>query len=144
MTAYRFIHTEEATWSVRTMCSTLRVSRSAYYEWRTGKRTNRAAADAALLVHIKAAHRRSRRTYGAPRITAELVAEGHDVGRGRVARLMAEHDLVGTPKRRFRPRTTDSDHNDRVAENVLDRQFATARPNQAWVDDITYLPTQAG
>jgi transposase InsO family protein len=57
---------------------------------------------------------------------------------------MAEHDLVGTPKRRFRPRTTDSDHNDRVAENVLDRQFATARPNQAWVGDITYLPTQAG
>ena len=82
MTAYRFIQAEKANWSVRAICSALRVARSAYYEWRAGKRGERASADAALLVHIKAVHRRSRGTYGAPRVTAELRAEGHDVGRG--------------------------------------------------------------
>jgi putative transposase len=126
------------------MCSALHVSRSAYYEWRAGKRSERAAVDAALLVHIKAAHRRSRGTYGVPRITVELTAQGFNVGRGRVARLMASQGLSGTPKRRFRPRKTDSDHDDRVAENVLNREFVVERPNQAWVGDITYLPTLAG
>ena len=144
MTAYRFIQAEEATWPVRAMCSALRVSRSAYYVWRAAKRGKRAQADAVLVVHIKAAHRRSRGTYGAPRVTAELLAEGHEVGRGRVARLMAAHGLSGTPKRRFRPQTTDSDHDDRVADNVLGRQFTTTGPNQARVGDITYLPTLAG
>lgn len=126
------------------MCSALRVSRSAYYEWRAGKRAQRASKDVVLLVHIRAAHRRSRGTYGAPRITSELIEEGFDIGRGRVARIMAENGIAGTPKRRFKPTTTDSDHDDPVAENVLNREFAAAGPNEAWVGDITYLPTQAG
>ncbi len=144
MTAYRFIQAEEAVWSVRRMCAALKISRSAYYAWASGSRSARQTKDAALVVHIKAIHRRSRGTYGAPRVTAELVAEGHDVGRGRVARLMREAGLSGTPKRQFRPRTTDSDHDDRVAENMLDRQFTATAPNQAWVGDITYLPTRSG
>ena len=144
MTAYRFLQTEEATWSARAMCAALRVSRSAYYEWLTPDGSRREALDAVLAVHIKAIHRRSRGTYGAPRITAELVAEGHDVGRGRVARLMATLGLTGTPRRRYRPRTTDSNHDDRVAKNLLDREFTAEAPDRAWVGDITYLPTRAG
>ena len=144
MTAYRFIDAEKTFWPIRVMCRALHVARSAYYDWRRDKTTDRAAADAALKVHIKAVHRRSRGTYGVPRVTAELQAEGHDVGRTRVARLMRELGLQGTPKRRFRGTTTDSDHDDRVAANLLDRKFETTSPNQAWVGDITYLRTREG
>ncbi len=144
MTAYRFIDAEKAIWPVRVICRALRVSRSAYYTWKQGGTTGRAASDATLSVHIKAIHRRSLGTYGVPRVLAELRAEGHQVGKERVGRLMREQGLTGTPKRRYRPTTTDSDHDDRVAENLLDRKFTSTVPNQAWVGDITYLATRAG
>lgn len=144
MTAYRFVDAEKAVWPVRVICRALRVSRSAYYEWKQARTTEKAAEDAVLSVHIKAIHRRSRGTYGVPRVLVDLRAEGHLVGKDRVARLMRLQGLAGTPKRRFRPTTTDSDHTDRVAKNLLDRQFTFLAPNRAWVGDITYLPTKAG
>ena len=144
MTAYRFIFGEKAGWSSRAMCRTLRVSRSAYHAWAARLPTEKTAADTLLRVHIKATHRRSRGTYGVPRMTVDLRAEGHDVGRTRVGRLMRELGLQGIPKRRFRGTTTDSDHTQRVAKNLLDRQFEVAEPNRAWVGDITYLPTKEG
>ena len=144
MTAYRFIDAEKAIWPVRAICGALQVSRSAYYVWKQARTTEKAAEDAALSVHIKAIHRRSRGTYGVPRMLVELRAEGHSVGKDRVGRLMRLQGLVGTPKRRFRPTTTDSDHADRVAENLLDRQFTVVAPDRAWVGDITYLLTKSG
>jgi transposase InsO family protein len=144
VTAYRFVDAEKAVWPVRVICRALRVSRSAYYEWKQARTTEKAAEDAVLSVHIKAIHRRSRGTYGVPRVLVDLRAEGHLVGKDRVARLMRLQGLAGTPKRRFRPTTTDSDHTDRVAKNLLDRQFTFLAPNRAWVGDITYLPTKAG
>ncbi len=144
MSSYRLIRVEGATSSVRLACRALGVSRSAYYDWLNGEPSERARQDAVLVVHIRALHRRSHGTYGSPRMQVELQAEGHKVGRERVARLMREQGLSGTPKRRFKGTTTDSDHSDRVAENVLNRDFTTDRPNQAWVGDITYLPTEAG
>jgi transposase InsO family protein len=144
VTAYRFIDAEKAIWPVRIMCRALHISRSAYYDWKQARTTARGAADARLRIHIKAIHRRSRGTYGVPRVLVELRAEGHQVGKERVARLMREQGLTGTPKRRYRPKTTDSDHDDRVAKNLLDRQFEAGSPNRAWVGDITYLPTRAG
>ena len=144
MSVYQFVHAEKANWSVRALCAALRIARSAYYGWREGTRCARATADAALAVHVKAIHRRSRGTYGVPRMLVELRGEGHRVGHGRVARLMREQGLAGTPKRRFRPTTADSNHKDRVAENLLDRQFTVAGPNRAWVGDITYLRTRGG
>ena len=94
MTAYRFIDAEKAIWPVRVICRALRVSRSAYYTWKQGRTTGRAVADAALSVHIKAIHRRSLRTYGVPRVLAELRAEGHQVGKERVGRLMREQGVT--------------------------------------------------
>ena len=143
MSTYRFIESEKANHSVRMLCRVLHACRSSFYEWLEG-RTWTGREDAALLVHIKAIHRRSRGTYGSPRVTAELQAQDFAVGRRRVARLMSEHGLTGTPKRRFRGTTTTSDHNLEVAPNVLDRQFTVDRPNTAWVGDITYLPVTGG
>jgi len=141
---YRFILTEKATWSVRLMCRVLQVARSAYYAWLEAEPSTRADDELTLAVHIKAIHRRSRGTYGSPRVLAELRAEGHVVGRHRVARIMREQGVSGTPKRRFKGSTTDSDHTDPIAPNLLKRDFSADRPNAVWVGDITYLQTVRG
>jgi transposase InsO family protein len=100
--------------------------------------------DDALLVHVKAIWRRSRQTYGAPRITRELREEGLVVGQRRVARLMRENGMAGIPKRRFKRPDTPPDSQLPAADNLLDRQFTVTAPNVAWVTDITYLPITGG
>ena len=124
MGRYRFIATERAgkTWSVRRMCSALKLSRAGFYAWASEERRVRDHENAKLLVHIRAIHRRSRDTYGAPRIHAELVEEGWTVGRNRVARLMRDAWIVSIPIKRFRGSTTDSDHEFCVAPNLLERR----------------------
>jgi putative transposase len=90
-------------------------------------------------------HRRTRGTYGAPRIHQELRGEGKRVGKKRVARLMQADGLVGRRRSR-RVRTTDSRHAHPIAPNLLGRQFDVngMRLNQVWVSDITYVPTAEG
>lgn len=146
MGRYRFIAAEKARgqWSVRRLCSTLKVARAGFYAWFGEQRRVRDEENARLTVHIRAIHRRSRETYGSPRITAQLRAEGWTVGRNRVARLMRCAGVVGIPTRRFRGSTTDSDHDLRIAPNLLERRFDVDLPNRVWVGDITYLPTAAG
>jgi putative transposase len=126
------------------MCATLEVSRSAFYAWERAESTGPQDADNKLKVHIRAIHRRSRRTYGSPRVHAELVAEGLTVGVHKVARLMRDMGLRGVPHRKRSVRTTVSDDTASFAENILNRDFTADAPNQAWVADITYLPPQAG
>jgi putative transposase len=100
-------------------------------------------ADERLGVEIAAIHAESRQRYGSPRIHAELLDRGCRTGRKRVARLMRVRGLAGRRRRRFRV-TTQSRHPFPVAPNVLARQFARAAPDQAWVTDITYIPTGEG
>ncbi len=97
----------------------------------------------ALLVQIRAIHAEFQARYGSPRIHAELVARGHDCCVNTVARLMRENGIVAKTAKKFRC-TTDSDHDLPVAENLLDRQFDPDGPNEAWVADITYIPTREG
>lgn len=92
---------------------------------------------------IATIHQESRYTYGAPRIHAALNARGFQVGRHRVARLMTQQGISVRPKRRFKL-TTDSNHPFAIAPNVLERNFTTTEPDQAWVADITYIPTLQG
>lgn len=146
MARYRFIAAEKAvgTWPVRRMCRALRVSRAGFYAWANGRPRVREQENARLSVHIRAIHRRSRETYGSPRVTSELRAEGWTVSRKRIARLMQCAGVVGIPKKRFRGSTTDSAHDLRIAPNLLERKFDVDLPNRVWVADITYLPTDAG
>ena len=81
--------------------------------------------------------------YGSPRIHDELKDDGETVSRHRVARLMREHGITARPKKRFR-KTTDSNHSYPIAPNLLERNFKTEHPNEAWVGDITYLWTGSG
>lgn len=140
---FDFIATKEVAFPVEVMCQVLGVSRSGYYAWRKRPPSSRAKADGQLVVDIAAAHRRSRGTYGSPRVHAELHAKGRRVGRKRVERLMRDHGLHGRRRRRF-CRTTDSAHSMPVAPNVLDRKFEAEVVNKAWVGDVTYIATEEG
>ena len=144
MTTYRFIDAERANESVRHLCQVLGVSRAAFYEWKSEREPKRKSRDQSLVVHIKAAWRRGRKNYGSPRVTRELKAEGHAIGRRRVARLMREHGLKGAPNKRFRGSTTDSKHLAPVAPIIVNREFVVRKPDCLWVGDITYLPTRSG
>ena len=131
---------------VRLMCRVLCVSSSGYYAWQLRAPSARARRDQALRLKVRVVHAKSRRRYGAPRVHAELKAQGERVARKRVARLMREGGLCGRRPRRF-VRTTDSRHADPIAANVLDRRFGVGQlraPDQVWVSDLTYVATGEG
>jgi transposase InsO family protein len=138
-----FIQAEKALYPVEVLCRVLEVSRSGYYAWSDRAAPARTAADAQLTVEITAVHKRSRATYGSPRVHRDLHARGFRVGRKRIERLMRENGIQARRKRRFR-RTTDSKHSNPIAPNVLARQFTTTAPNQAWVTDVTCVWTDEG
>ena len=96
------------------------------------------------LYEIKKIYAHSRATYGSPRIVRGLQDRGIRVGDNRVARLMLEVGIVGRTKRRYRVRTTDSNHDQPIAPNLLRDMPLPERPNQAWVSDITYIPIYEG
>ena len=125
------------------MCRVLGVSPSGYYAWRNRPPSARALTDAALKARICGIHKRSRGTYGRPRVHAELKAEGVRVGGKRVARLMREAGLEGVSRRR-RHGTTRRDRDARPAPDLVERDFAVSGPDDLWVADITYVPTWAG
>ena len=126
------------------LCELLTVSRSGYHAWAGGHRDRRTTRDAELRPRVRAAFAASRQTYGAPRLTVELRAQGERVGKARVARLMREEGLQGRQRRAYRPRTTQSNHDGPIAPNRLaDLPVPTAR-DQAWQADITYVPTAEG
>jgi transposase InsO family protein len=121
----------------------LGVTRSGYYAWKKRPKPAREKAGAQLAATVASVHERSRKTYGSPRVHAELQARGVRVGRKRVERLMRENGLQGRRKRRFR-RTTDSRHNGPIAPNLLARDFHINEPNRAWVTDVTAIATAEG
>jgi transposase InsO family protein len=140
---FAFIVAEKAAFPVRLLCRTLQVSRAGFYAWHTRPPAPRAQADARLGLEIAAIHAENRQCYGSPRIHAELADRGCRTSRKRVARLMRVRGLAARRRRRFRV-TTQSRHPFPIAPNVLARQFERAAPDQAWVTDITYIPTGEG
>ena len=137
------IAAEKAAWPVALQCEVLGVSRSGYYAWCARPSSLHETMDAELLVEIDAAHQAGRKMYGSPRVHEELRARGRRIGRKRVARLMRENGISAKKKRRFR-RTTDSNHTDPIARNLLGRNFTVAMPNTRWVTDVTYVWTREG
>jgi putative transposase len=103
----------------------------------------RAQTDQRLLAQIRDIHEQSRGIYGAPRIHAELQAQGVRCGRKRVARLMRDANLTGAQRRRYRG-TTRQDRRAAAAPDLVQRDFTTSAPNQLWVADMTYVATGEG
>ena len=119
------------------------MSRSGYYGWRDRPPSRRSQQDAALTDKIYEIHRRSRETYGSPRVHAELRSIGVRCGRKRVARLMRKEGLRGCirgPKKR----TTRRDRYAVPTEDLVRRDFAAAGPDRLWTADISYVSTDEG
>jgi putative transposase len=132
----------KASFPIRRLCRALGVSSSGYWAWRRRTPSRRATATAQLREQIVAIHSASRATYGAPRIHAELAAQGVRCGRKRVARLMRLAGVAGCHRRRFH--TTRRDPARPSAPDLVKRAFVAAVPDQLWVADITYVPTGQG
>jgi putative transposase len=139
---YRFIAAERATFGTLMLCRHLGVSPSAFYDWCSRPPSRREIDNRSLTKRIIEIHESSRGTYGAPRVTAELSAQGVRVTRKRVARLMRAARIQGVHIRRRRWRKRPGELGpapDRVA-----RRFFTDGPDRVWVTDITFIATGEG
>jgi len=135
---FRFIAATKAEHSIQIMCRVLEVSRSGFHAWERREPSPRALADEALTGRIAEIHADSRKTYGSPRVHAELRLEDDvRVGRKRVERLMRRAGLSGQLKRR-RGRTTIRVQGVRTAPDLVERDFNPSEPNRLWAADITY------
>jgi putative transposase len=110
VTVFQFVERQKAGHSIATLCRALRVSDSGYWAWRKRGRSRRQLEDDRLLTHVVKAYDKSRETYGAPRVHAELKDQGVRCGCKRVARIMGAEGVVGCHRRRTAPKTTRQSH----------------------------------
>jgi putative transposase len=139
---HQFIDANCAHHTVRRLCQALQVSVSGYYAACGRPPSARGQRQSALVDRIHVIHAASRATYGAPRVHAELIAQGENCSKNTVARLMRKAGIVPKTVRRFRI-TTDS-RNTKASPNLLGRVFTAAKPNECWLTDITFILTREG
>lgn len=140
---YAFIREHQRQFTVKRMCSVLRVSSSGYYDWIDRPESARSRSNRSLFTKIRCFHQASRKTYGSPRIHRDLRESGECVGIHRVARLMRQAGIQAKMARRFVV-TTDSRHTMQPAPDQLQRRFRSDAPNLAWVSDTTFIATRQG
>ena len=131
-----------AKYAVEKMCQLFGISRSSYYSWLKRGSTESPGMD--IGSHVQQIFKASKDTYGSPRIQSELRKKlGIEVSKSTVARVMKKIGVQARPRRRY-VHTTDSKHDYKIFENILNRSFSSARVNEKWVSDISYIPTRAG
>jgi putative transposase len=140
---YQFIAEHRQEYPISTMCRVLEVAVSGFYAWLRRAPSRRSQENTGLGERIMHVYHANRQVYGSPRIHAVLHAEGQPCGKKRVARLMRERGLSARP-RKHRTKTTDSNHEQPVAPNLLNREFTATAPNTKWVADITAIWTSEG
>jgi len=129
---------------ISVLCKALGLSRSGYHAWKRRKPSTRKLEEERIVAAIKSAHERGRGNYGPEKIQTEILAiDGLDVGLKRIKRLRHKHGIRCKQKRKFKA-TTDSTHKMPVAPNLLNQKFEVSKPNQVWLADITYIPTDEG
>ena len=141
------IEAEKATFPITRMCELLEVSRSGFYNWRKSRESGSsptAARRAVLDAKVAAFHKASDGVYGAPRILADLRADGETVSRKTVAASLRRQGLAGISPRRFAPATTVADLDAAVPEDLVGRRFDAGGLDRVWTSDITYLRTGEG
>lgn len=143
---FTFIHAHSDEHSVVLMCKVLKVSTSGYYKWINKQNqppSEREAYRTEIQQKISKSFHESFGTYGSPRVHADLVEWGYVISQKTVARMMNEMGLSATQKDKFVV-TTDSEHDQMIYPNQLNRQFNVEEPNRVWVTDITYIWTLEG
>ena len=141
MSRFRFVDDHRGAYSVKRLCRTVGCSRSGFYDWAKRPPSAHAVRDEHLAGLIEKIHVRSRRTYGAPRVHAELRRLGERCSRRRIARLMRLAGMVGVhSRRRWRAGRPDV----APAPDLVNRDFSPAGPDQVWAADITQFWTTEG
>ena len=140
---FQFIKEHRDEFPVARMYKVLDVSRSGYYAWRKRPVSAREMANRELYKKIEAVYNESHGTYGSPRIYHQLKRQGVACSENRVARLMRLRGLQAKQTKQYKA-TTKRNKSHPVAPNLLKRDFVAERPNQKWLSDITYIPTQEG
>lgn len=130
---------------VATCCRVMEVSTSGFYAWRANPVSERDFNDACLTNTIFDIHRMSRRSYGSPRVHAELrLGEDIRCSRKRIERLMRQAGIAGIHRRRKAKGCTRRDPDATAAEDLVNRQFSVDGPDRLWVMDVTEHPTWEG
>ena len=140
---FQFIDDHQDGVPVIRMCEVLNVSPSGYYAWCDRPVSAREMANQELVEKIKVVHAESLETYGSPRVYQELKAQGVACSENRVARLMRLYHIRAKQTKRYKA-TTKRNKAHPVAPNLLKRDFVADWPDQKWLSDITYIPTQEG
>jgi len=125
------------------MCQVLEVCKSGYYKWKNRSKSKKYEEEQKILEQIKKIYLKSNRTYGSPRITAELRAAGNLINDKKVARIMKENGLVSRISRKNKF-NKNNNQNYAIVKNIVNREFEAAAPNHVWVSDITYIKTGEG
>ena len=141
---YQYIREHRQEFSVKRMCQLLGVTRSGYYAWQPEKADPRELENRVLVEQIRVEYKRSRQTYGSPRIWASLVRQGITCGRHRVARLMRRAGIRPPKRQRRYPVTTQRQEGVIPAPNRLNQDFSATTANIKWVSDFTYIDTAQG
>jgi putative transposase len=141
---YTFITERCSDLAVATCCRVMGVSTSAFYKWRADPISDRDWADAHLANKIYDIHKQSRRSYGSPRVHADLrLGQNIRCSRKRVERLMRVVGVQGVYRRKGHG-CTRRDRDAIASEDLVNRQFTVEGPDQLWVMDVTEHPTDEG
>lgn len=138
------IHDNKDSFDIAMMCELLEVTRQGYYEWIDRPLCASALKRERIIDAIRLAHVESHCLYGSPNIHQDLVEQGISCCVNTVAKLMKDNHIASIVNQKFRVCTTDSDHDQPVFENVMDRAFVADKINQKWACDITYVHTDEG
>ena len=133
-----------ADYPIRNLCQVLEVARSGYYYWNRGQASARELANAQLVQQIRTVYRANQGNYGSPRITKALGQSGQKYNHKRVERLMRLEGLKGARAKKRKVKTTDSEHEQPIAPNLLLNRPAPQKIDEVWVADLTYVRTAEG
>lgn len=123
----------------------MKVSKSGYFKWRTAPKSEKKLRKEKLIERVSWHYTDSDEIYGSPKITKELLKEGWIVSERTVGLIMRERGLRSCVTKKYKVQTTDSNHDNPIAPNLVDQDFkSTTAPNQVWVTDITYIPCREG
>jgi len=140
---YAWVKQHSSDYSITTLCQFMDISRSRYYHWLTAPKTKREEDNERLIEQLKMLFEKGRGTYGTRRLKSKFLEQGVIVSRRRIGRLMVQSGLWCKTKKKFKV-TTDSQHNQSIAPNLLKRQFTVTEVDRYYVGDITYIHTQEG
>jgi putative transposase len=140
-----FIFENKGIWAIETQCRVLEVTRAAYYKWASREVSVTKQTQVKIVTEVKRIHSIRRfDDYGSPRLCRELVANGIQCSKNTVAKLMRQAGIAARTKPKFRVSTTDSNHEQPIAPNLLDQCFVVSKLNCVWLTDFTYVPTLEG